>query len=72
MWLLENPPINKTGKDKVQFTFQPGDFVIYYVNKKAEDDYTPEQLGKYYIKHIRNNMLFYLADISYILFIYIK
>ena len=41
MWLLENPPINKTGKDKVQFTFQPGDFVIYYVNKKAEDDYTP-------------------------------
>lgn len=39
MWILENPPVTKKS-DNFTFKFYAGDYVIYYANKRASDDYT--------------------------------
>ena len=39
MWIMEDPPLSKTDDKGVTFEFYAGDFVIYYADKKASEDY---------------------------------
>ncbi|HWT26561.1 MAG TPA: DUF5704 domain-containing protein [Mobilitalea sp.] len=40
MWIMEGPPLTKTDNKGVTFNFYAGDFIIYYANKRASDDYS--------------------------------
>ena len=40
MWVMEGPPLEKQSYKGPKFKFYAGDFIIYYGNKKASDDYS--------------------------------
>jgi len=40
MWVMEGPPLQKTDNKDVLFNFYIGDFIIYYANKRMNDDYS--------------------------------
>lgn len=40
MWVMEGPPLEKKSYKGPTFKFYAGDFLIYYANKRASDDYS--------------------------------
>ena len=40
MWVMEGPPLEKQSYKGPTFKFYAGDFLVYYANRKASDDYS--------------------------------